>query len=315
MTCRELLRSRKTEDRIRAVRQLARMNLAEATPGLLIALNDRSGFVAAEAAKALGEGADDAACAQMTARFLELSEDGGRHDPGCHVRAALAFGLGQREYYGAVEALRIGIQTRQIEPVGGVPFDTGAHLRSNCALALAQIRPPDALRAIAPLLFDTGVNGISGAGPALTGEPRKLAAQAIARTGDRNGGILLALKLRFPGNESADVLQECMQALLDLEDPDAEAILIPYLEHRDQGLAAYAALMLARTRSTEAVEAIVESLPRLRGNALEAVLLALVGVRSEQSEAALTWLSREGSREVQRLLKDLWAPSDGSHGC
>ena len=121
---------------------------------LLEALADKSPYVAALAAEALGAGADDRAALAMTEKFAALCEDGTKLDPGCHVRANLAFALGRLEYRPASDILRVGIKIVQIEAVGGVPFDTAAHLRGNCALALAQIRDPDCVRDIALLLFD-----------------------------------------------------------------------------------------------------------------------------------------------------------------
>lgn len=135
------------------------------------------------AAEALGRSADDSAAEQMTERFGFLCEDGPGRDPGCHIRAKLAFALGRLEYSPAAEVLRVGIRTVQVEAVGGVPFDTGAFLRANCALALAQIRDPDCVRDIALLLFDRS-GRIAGAGdPTVKMEPRKAAAQALAITG------------------------------------------------------------------------------------------------------------------------------------
>lgn len=298
-----LLRSRKTEERIRAVKQLAAQPVSQVQALLLTVLGDKSGYVAGLAARALGEGADETACAQMNARFLYLSEEGLKRDPGCHVRAELAFALGRLDYRWAADALRVGLRTTQIEAVGGVPFDTAAHLRANCALALGQIRAPDALRDITPLLFDIGHNrvGRRPGSPAVTSEPRKAAAQALARLGDRNGLVPLEIKLMFPGGEAVEVLQECMQAVVELQDERALEMLEPYLQHTDTHLAAYAALMLAQTRTAQATDAVVTSLSRFRGDPLRAVLLALTAIRTEESAAALLALEA-GERDDIRLL-------------
>ena len=138
---------------------------------------------AALAAEALGESADDAAALAMTERFGFLSEDGLARDPGCHIRANLAFALGRLDYRPASDVLRVGIRTTQIEAVGGVPFDTAAHLRANCALALAQIRDPDCVRDIALLLFDRSGFAPACPDPTVKMEPRKAAARALSLTG------------------------------------------------------------------------------------------------------------------------------------
>ncbi len=290
-----LLNSRRTEDRIRAVQQIARSDEPTKRTLLLKALSDRSHYVAALAAEALCECADMSVAQEMVEHFLYLSEDGLKRDPGCHVRAHLAIALGRLGYSPAVHALRVGIRTVQIEPVGGVPFDTGAHLRANCALALAQMNAPDAVRDIALLLFDRRRESA-----AKENEHRKVAARALARLGDPNAIVPLALRLTFPDDESADVLQECMQAVVELEDPRALELLQPFLQHRDQDLAAFAALMIAQTRAPEVPSLIRDVIPRLSGSPLKAAVLALTVVRSEAGRAALHDLATD-RREAVRL--------------
>ena len=66
---RQRLRSRKTEDRIQAVTQAAALEAGQRQALLLEALVDRSSYVAALAAEALGAGADDRAALAMMERF------------------------------------------------------------------------------------------------------------------------------------------------------------------------------------------------------------------------------------------------------
>ncbi|HZT42338.1 MAG TPA: HEAT repeat domain-containing protein [Chthonomonadaceae bacterium] len=296
-----LLKSRRTEDRIRAVRRLARAPDGSHQELLLQALCDRTPYVAALAAEALGQSAGEEAAHRMKERFLYLMQDGLRRDPGCHIRANLAFAFGRLEYTPAAEALRQGIRAVQIEPVGGVPFDTAAHLRANCALALAQIRALDALRDIALLLFDHGTDA-PGAGDIrhVKVEPRKAAARALARLADPASIVPLALRLAYPAGESAEVLQECMQAVVALEDPRALELLEPYLQHEDPHLAAYAALMIAQTQAPEAPALIRKVVSRLTGDPLQAAMLALATLRSEEGRATLLDLA-EDAREAVRL--------------
>lgn len=262
---------------------------------------DRSNYVAELAAKALADGADESAAVFMVDRFFYLMQDGLIRDPGCHIRALLAFAFGRLEYTPAADALRQGIRAVQIEPVGGVPFDTAAHLRANCALALAQIHAPDALWDITLLLFDHGTQAI-GAGDVklLKVEPRKAAAQALARMADPAAIVPLSLRLTYPEGESPEVLQECMQAVVALEDPRALELLKPYLQHADAHLAAYAALMIAQTQAAEAPALIRETVPRLSGDPLQAAVLALTVLRSEEARTVLLELA-EDKREAVRL--------------
>ncbi len=309
----ELLASRRVEDRLRGVGLASRLTDAEGRELLLRALLDKTNYVAAEAAKALGDCADQDADTAMVERFQWLSENGPKRDAGCHIRANLAFAFGKRECHQSTDALRIGICTVQIEAVGGVPYDVGAHLRANSALSLAQMRARDCLRDIAPLLFDFGENrvGAKPGTPLIRGEVRKAAAQAIGILGNIDGLTVLAVKLMFPGDELLEVLQECMQSVVDLKDERALELLVPYLQtHEDELLAAFAGLMIAQTRTPQAPALLSEALPRFSGDSLEAVVLALTTLRTPEAEAALAKLSIEGSRALQRAIVQVWKPAE-----
>jgi len=309
-----LLASRKVEDRIRAVGLTDRLPEEIQCAVLLRALTDKTNFVAAEAAKRLGDCADTAADAIMVERFLWLAEKGESRDGGCHIRANLAFAFGKRECYQATDALWIGLKTVQIEAVGGVPFDVGAHLRANSALALAQMRARDVLRDITPLLFDFGKNrvGAKPTAPEIRSETRRTAAQALGILGNRDALAPLAVKLLFPDGESLDVLQECMNSIILLQDDRALELLTPYLvSHPDEMLAAYAGLMIAQSRVPEAPALLRASLSRFSGDALRAVLIALTTLRTPEAEAILAELSTDGSRAIRSILTEIWQRHDG----
>lgn len=306
---RKQLRSKQTPDRIGAVKAAARLEGSARQELLLEALSDKSPYVAALVAEALGESADDNAALAMTERLEFLSEDGLGRDPGCHIRANLAFALGRLDYRPASDVLRVGIRTTQIEPVGGVPFDTAAHLRANCALALAQIRDLDSVRDIALLLFDRSGFAHQSSDPTVKMEPRKAAARALSLTGQSEARLPLTLRLVHPENEAPEVLQECMQALVELEDPHALEVLEPYLKHTDQRLAAYAALMIAQTQAPEAAGLLAEAMPRLSGDPLRAAVLALTTLRRPEAYTLLHTLA-QSERESVRLAAVDALPSD-----
>ncbi len=290
-----LLNSRSGSERIRAAQVLAQNPTPERLPLLLKALEDKNNYVATLAAEALGSVADEGALAIMRRRFLWLSEAGLQRDPGCHVRAKLAFAFGRHSYTFALDALRIGIRTVQREAVGGVPFDTGAHLRANCALTLAQLGDPESIRDIAILLFDVEND------PKLQKtESRKAAAQALALSGHPTALIPLSVRLSYPTGETPEVLQECMQAIVALEDPRALETLSPYIESADRSLAAFACLMIAETRHHNAAQALVDAIPQFWGTPVQAVVLALASLRTDAGEAALLAL-KDDAREATRL--------------
>ncbi len=309
---RKQLRSRQTQDRIQAVKRAAGAEPGQRQALLLEALADKSPYVAALAAEALAESADDSAALAMTERFGFLSEDGPGRDPGCHIRANLAFALGRLDYRPASDVLRIGIRTTQVEPVGGVPFDTAAHLRANCALALAQIRDPDCVRDIALLLFDRSGFARLAPDPTVKMEPRKAAARALSLSGSLSARLPLTLRLVHPENEAPEVLQECMQALVELEDPHALEVLEPYLRHHDMRLAAYAALTIAQTQAPEAAALLGEAIQRLSGDPLKAVILALTTLRTPEATELLYALTRSEREAVRLAVIDALPPNAAS---
>ena len=292
---------------MRAVGQLRRIADADAQTLLLKAIKDRSHYVGAMAAEALAECADERLLTQLIALFEWFAEDGLGRDTGCHIRGHLATVFGRMEAQSAVDALRTGIKTRQMEAVGGLPTDTAVHLRANSALSLAQLRPPDALRDIALLLFDEGKGAITHASHAkyVTIECRKAAAQAIAHLANPQGIVPLAIKLTYDEDEAPEVLQECLQAVVELEDERAMELLTPYLSHSDSHLAAFACLMVARTHDPQAPFLIRRALIGLTGDPLEAAILALSTLRTDDAQKVLTELASSDRKDVRRILKEL----------
>jgi HEAT repeat protein len=298
-----LLQSKKSEERQRAVRLLRRQGGADAAWMLLKALQDRTSYVAALAAEALGEIGEDGIADAMLERFFFLAQDGVKRDPGCHIRANLAFAFAKMDYRPARDALHLGIRTRQMES----GTDTAVHLRGNCALALAHLGVRDAIRDIGLLLFDRSENRIGAEIRARTStiEARKAAAQALGSLGDPFGAALLAVKLTFPEDEAPEVLQECMQALIALEDDRTVELLQPYLAVRDRHLAAFAAVMLAQTRAPEATDLLRHAIPNFTGDPLRAVILALTSLRTDEAEALLRELAADARPEVRKQIEEL----------
>lgn len=302
-----LLKSRVTAERIQGVQELARLDEPAAVqPLLLHLLNDKSNYVASIAAEALGRSADLAAAREMIDVFLRMSENGIKLDPGCHIRTNLAIAFGRLEYIHADEALRVGIRTVQIEPVGGVPYDTGAHLRANSALAMAQINAPNALRDITLLLFDHGGKQC-GSGDKMMNyiEPRKAAARALGRLANPEARVPLTLRLRYPEGESVEVLQECMQALVQLEDPDCRSVLMSLVNCDTPDLAVFAALMMAQARLEGAEQVLRQLVDRYSGSAMRAAILTLASLRTPESARQLTELAEDDRKVVRDAVAEV----------
>jgi HEAT repeat protein len=287
-----LFQSREVADRLRAISMLSRDPGPYGLRLLVGALRDRTRYVAGQAAEVLAEHADWETCGAMLDTFLWMNASPVKRDSGCTVRASLATAFGRRAYTPAVEVLRAGTVSVQCEGT----TDTARLLRGNCALALAHMSATDALRDITLLLFrEPG---------AVDGGDRVSAARALVRLGDPTGLVTLHLRLAYPDGETPEVLAECMAAAVALEDARAVEVLAPFLEHDNQPLAAYAALMLARTKRPEVGPMLVEAVPRFRGESLDTVLLALVTCGSDEAMRAVRRWAASGPRALAAAARD-----------
>ncbi|HEV2472240.1 MAG TPA: HEAT repeat domain-containing protein [Chthonomonadales bacterium] len=284
-----LLTSRDTLDRARALRLLERRDIPSRQALLLRALKDRSNYIAAAAAQILADCAEEPSLSAMRERFCFLAQDGLKRDPGCHIRSHLAIAFGRLAYTPAIADLREGLQTVQIEPVAGIPTDTAVHLRANCALALGALHDFNAIRDVAVLLFTPSDNL----------DCAKAAVRSLAMMGHESCLIPLHLALCGIGTMPAELLEECMAADVELEDPRAVEVLTPFLHGSNPGLAAFAAIMVARTRAPEAADILLEAIDRFRAENLEAVALAVCAMRTEGSVKAAAEMLQSARSDVR----------------
>src|SRR5438094_3566897 len=95
---RTLLRSKTTQDRMRAV-ELLDADEPEHVPLLLEALRDKSHYVCARSAAKLSESPPEDAAKALLVRFVELMAAGKAGDPGCAIRGHRAIALGKLRYH------------------------------------------------------------------------------------------------------------------------------------------------------------------------------------------------------------------------
>ncbi len=282
--------SKRAEERIREVSRLANRLDDSSTAALVAALRDPSAYVAKLAVDALAERASYALCATLLGELEYFHRDGSKRDPGCYLRTGIVQILGKFEYLQAADAFRTGIKTVQVESIGGVSVDMGAQLRAASALGLAEIRDPNALRDITPLLFDTGSNGLVKIGGAVNAEIRVVAARAIGRLGSPAGLDILAIKLQFPGHMfewEKEVLAECFESALTLGGCNALPLIAPYFHVSGVDLTVSAAMSIIRTGVEDGYSLVSEAIRSARGNDLRAICLTLA---SKRSLAAMTLL-------------------------
>lgn len=239
--------------------------------------------------------------------YLRLHKTGSQGDPGCWARIALLEALARLGAPEGEEAARLAIGTVQVERVSFGLVDTATGLRVAAAGLLANLQAPGALIDLGVLLFDREPNApcSEAEAPYAKQAARMAAAGAIGALGDPGGGAVLAVKLAFPEGELTEVLAECMDALVALEEPRTLALLAPWLTQPDPYLAAVAATGIAKVGREQAVPTLLEALPRTTGQSRESLVLAIGSIRSEAARAALQQLAEHEEPVIARAARSL----------
>jgi hypothetical protein len=246
----------------------------QALAKLRSALAGRSSHLAAVAAEiaAAHELAD--LSADLAGAFDRFLHDPVRTDPSCAAKQAIADALYR---IGAPELplyLR-GIHHVQMEPVWGGKADTATGLRATCALALVRIHYHDYLNELAELLADVEA-------PA-----RRAAAQALAYSENPAAAPLLRLKA-LSGDADAQVVGECLLALLRVTPSDALPFVARFLDRADAEVADAAALALGSSRLPAALQHLTAWWERTFDR--ERRRSALLAIALLKSDAAIAYL-------------------------
>jgi len=248
----------------------------------ILAENAKKGFALASAAavKAIAKLHHP----DIVPTLLELYEwceaDPGRRDKACDIRLAIAETLGDIGTAYAIDTLCRAVRTVQIGRLGPTPEDLAIPLRAAAAIALAKV-DGNCLYELSLLLFDhepdTPASPLTA--PHVKAPVRQAAAQAIGILGDMGGVPLLAVKLKFSGEEVPEVLAECLESLIAMRPPYLMEIVKPYLHGKNEYIAAIAALSLAENMGTEVLDILCETLEQVHGEAKEAVVIAISVIR------------------------------------
>lgn len=208
-------------------------------------LTDRNNYLVARAAALVAELRCEALVPDLLAAFERFFVDPVKSDPQCLAKSAIAEALKQLEYR-RPEPYERGIVHFQFEPTFGGSADTGAGLRSICAMALADSRLPD-LEILAYL-------GDGLADPQK--EVRIASAIAINNLGRLEGALLLRLKA-LSGDAESDVIGHCFTSLLNLA-PNGVTFVGRFLESRNGEVRLEAASALAQCRDPQAIQVLEE---------------------------------------------------------
>jgi HEAT repeat protein len=248
-------------------------------------LGDRSSFVVAEAAEAIGHFALADLLPELAAAFERFLVDPIKTDKLCRAKIAIAQTLDKLEYLRPDVFLQ-GIRHVQPEPVWGGEQDSAAPLRGACAFALVRIGHPGVLNLLVDLLTDPEKDA------------RLAAVQALAYSATQAAGFLLRLKARI-GDKEPEVTSECLGALLKLDPGEAMPFVAEFLESADEAVREGAVLALGESRRPEAFQILKDFWDVQLGNALkETILVAMALLRLPAANDFLLSLVADKSADV-----------------
>lgn len=246
--------------------------------------------------------------------YLRVDQGAPKADPGCRARLALLSALARLEAPEAEEAAYKAVRTVQVEAVGFGREDTASTLRGAGAGVLAMLRSPGAAVEIGLLLYDFEPNAACSRRerPYAKAGPRAAAARSLAALGEPSSAALLAVKLKFPGEEVAEVLGECMDALVALQDPHALELLEPYLTHRDPYLAATAGAGIASAGGAAGVPVLEGALGQVAPEAQAPLVYAIASIRAQEAREALERLCDHEIGRIRDAARSAAGKSDES---
>lgn len=279
-------RAMRKPDRVEAkLDQLSELRISGDARTIAPFLADRASLVVAKAARMAGE-----------LRLFELSSALEQAfdrimlkpaaDKGCTALTAIAQALYDMESGSAAVYLR-GIRHVQMEASFGPPVDAAVTLRGLSGLGLAISPHPETMFELARLLADP------------EWKVRQMAARALGCAGDPAAVHILHYKA-LSGDEEAEVVGECLGALLTLDSPRYLSLAAGLLASGDKAVAEAAIFAIGALRNNEAVRLLAEHWPRTHGALREVMLTAL---SSNRHEAAIEFLvSRLGEEGLNTSL-------------
>ncbi|MCL2287022.1 MAG: HEAT repeat domain-containing protein [Firmicutes bacterium] len=270
----------KYEKAIEAINNVSSMPPEQALETLVNCAKKSNALAAARAVKAMAHLNHTAVVPSLLDLYKWLEEDPIKRDRGCDIRLAIVEAFGETGSRQAIEILRKAVRTVQIVRLGPSPEDIAINLRAAAAVVLAHI-DSDALYELALLLFDEEpvVPTIPLNRMFVKAPVRKAAAHAIGVLGSPDGIPLLAVKLKFPGEEVPDVLAECLESLIAMRPSYVMEAAKPYLMGKDDYLSVITALSLAENLRANALEPLLEALEYVQDEAKEAIVVAISVIR------------------------------------
>ncbi len=296
------IRSRKVADRLSALSRIRKMKMPERetwSAAVVQALEDSSNLAVQSAVRCLRESGwfgERTPIDELRAAYDRLSLDGLKRDPGCIARIEIVEALAEADSFECGDLFIHATETVQVERSGNGLEDMAVPLRAQAAAAIARVRPQGALTALTLLLFDMDPRVEMPNRDAMyaTASVRKVAAQAIGAIGDPGGVAVLTLRLAHSNEELPDVVVECMDALVHLDNEAALRRLPAFLNSPNEYLVVGAATALARVEDVhheKVVERLIEASHSAPLECRDAIGLALASMRSQHADAGLATMA------------------------
>jgi HEAT repeat protein len=260
-----MARRASVDDKLAALRALRGQPLsAEQKTELRKRIGDRSNLVVAAAAAIAGEATLVEMATDLEAAFDRFLVDPLKDDKLCRAKIAIVQALDKMEHQ-EPDVFEKAARHVQFEPVWGGSEDSAPPLRAAAVIALSRIEGSRGL----PLLVDALTD------PAK--DVRIAAALALGGIGTESAGLILRLKARL-GDSDADVLSECLGALLAVDPRENLALVSGFLEPMKADQCEAAALALGKSRLAEALDPLKACFERAHSAELRQQLLLAIGI-------------------------------------
>lgn len=233
-------KSRRLVDRLAALDSLRTDPTSKQSLSLLKkALATKTNTVVGRAAEIAGGYQLTALEPELVQAFARFMINPQKTDPACIAKTALAEALYRMEAY-QPDLFLAGIGHVQMEPVWGGREDTAAKLRGICALGLVRINHDNVMLELAQLLADPEPDA------------RISAARAIAYASMVAEGEPLLRFKALVGDDSPQVLSECLSALLQLAPETSLSFVAGFLQRDDPAVQGATAVALGESHLVQA---------------------------------------------------------------
>lgn len=289
------------EATLEIIKSAAEMPVAQAIETLIACAKSGYTLASVKAVQKLARLSHPSIAPHLAELYTWLEEDPSKRDKACDIRMAITEAFGEIGTVTGIETLKKAIRTVQIARLGPTPEDVAIGLRATAALALVQV-DADSLYELAILLFDEepAIPTVPINRPFVKAPTRRAAAQAMGILGDAGGAAILAVKLKFPGEEVQEVLADCLEALISLRPSYLLEVVQPYLTGDDEYLSAITALALAQTMGQKVLPLLLDTLEIMHGEAKEAIVIAISVIRSSHTKQILLDFLDDPSPFVRR---------------